>query len=138
MDANQLQAPEVPAKVKTLIHAFSILLAPFIFIIFILSQLGLALSAGDYTASGMASGIVSAIIFAVLIGGYVTFLYYLAGGLDWHLEKLSTIRGLLFFVLSGLIYGLLFYGYWYLVRFVVAKTSKIPFSDIKGKLLTRK
>jgi hypothetical protein len=39
--------------------------------------------------------------------------------------------------LSGLIYGLIFYGYWYLVRLVVAKTSKLPFSDVKGKLLTR-
>jgi membrane protein YdbS with pleckstrin-like domain len=128
MNENELQYHEIPANTKTVIHAISIL--PFPVILFVAILFG----EGGYSLTQIATIVVVFLICVVV----VAFFYYLAGGFDWKPEKLSTIRGLLFFVLSGLIYGLIFYGYWYLVRFVVAKTSKLPFSDLKGKLLIRK
>jgi hypothetical protein len=127
MNENKMQYPEIPANTKTVIHTISILPFPAIVCAVIL------FGTGDYSLSLIAAIAVNFLVFVAL----VAFFYYLAGGFDWKPEKLSIIRGLLFFVLSGLIYGLIFYGYWYLVRLVVAKTSNLPFSDVKGKLLTR-
>lgn len=130
MSTASIQTSEVPQNTKNLVHSISILLLPALFLI------GLAASyaaSGEFnfaTFFGMVLGI-------LLLAGYVAFLYYLVGGFDWRAEKISTIRSLLFFILSGIIYGLILYGFWYLVRWIVAKSSKLPMAALKGMLLTR-
>ena len=128
MEPNKLQYSEIPTNTKTLIHAISILPLPLIF--------GIGMSLAQKGSAGE-KALVLLMVFLILVIA-VVFFYYLAGGFDWKAEKLSTMRGLFFFLLSGVVYGLIFYGYWYLVRLIVAKTNKVPLADLRGKLLTKK
>jgi len=123
--------PDIPARVKKLIHLFSLLLIPAIILIVILISTA---ATGHMDAATLFGEVIGLILFA----GYITLLYFISGGFDWHLEKLSFGNSLVFYLLTGLLYGLIMYGIWYLIRFFIAKATKIPFSNLKGKLLSRK
>ena len=128
MNTNQLETPKMPKNIKTWIHVVSLSPIPLLFLCALpnmIQDLG-----NDFDPVGGLFGIGVAI-------GYFAFLYYVAGGFDWQQERLSAIRGLLFFILSGFVAGLLLYAYWFIVRYFIAMVTKLPYSDIKGKLLTR-
>ncbi len=113
---DDLSVVEIPQSFKWLTHTISI---AFIALLFTLVSLG------EAEASVKFMGF---LIFA----GYILILYAIAGGFDWQLEKISTGRGLIFLILSGLIYGIFLYGLWIATRWIISKIYGIPYAQLKG------
>jgi O-antigen ligase len=104
--------------IKTTIHIVSILVPLFLFLL--------------SSNSGNNQQTPGSTILMTLI---ITFFTFLAGGFDWRAEKVSLVRSLLFFIFSGLLFGLILIGLWFVIRWVIAQIFRLPFTNVKGKLL---
>ena len=122
MTTNEVQQPEIPKSVKIIIHTLSILLFPIILSLVVLSE---------------AENVVAIIFGIILYAIPFTVWYAIAGGFNWKSEKLSTFSIFLFLLVTGALCGLALYGYWFLVRWIVAEISKTPMSNLKGKMFTK-
>lgn len=65
----------------------------------------------------------------------VSILYFLVGGWEWKKDKLSILRLVLFAIVSYVILGLILAGWWYLIRYILAKAYSIPKEVAMGRLL---
>lgn len=122
MTINEVQQPEIPKYVKFIIHIISILLIPVILSLIALNE-----------ANHVTSILIGIILYAIPF----TVWYVIAGGFNWKPERLSTFNIILFLLVTGALWGLILYGYWYLVRWIVAEITKTPMSSLKGKMFTR-
>jgi hypothetical protein len=123
---DNLVSPITPSKkIKIIIHIGSMLLTGVLVTLFVV-----LVSGPSVTLS------LPKLLLATLVYGIIFFPYYLlAGGMEWKEEKLPTIRIVLFWVLSGIIFGVVCYGIWYLVRYILAKIYAIPLPIVMGRLL---
>jgi hypothetical protein len=119
---------DFPQSYKITIHLVSLLLPSFLLTLMII------LNAGNSDVSilmNIARFVLGTLGFSVLL----LIFYALAGGLEWETRKLSIIRMVSFWFFSGLIFGLIFYEFWLLIRYIMSKIYNIPFTTILGRLL---
>jgi hypothetical protein len=72
-----------------------------------------------------------------IIGGVIFIYYALAGGLQWDNRGLSIYRLVAYWYLSAIGPGFIFWGYWLLVRYIMARIYNVPFNVTKGSLIKR-
>jgi hypothetical protein len=120
----------ISKKIKITTHLLSIFTLPILSIILVLI---LSFSA----QSGSQAPVLPSPFWIVILGiaAYMAFLYFLAGGFDWKTKKLQTIRIVFFWILGDFLLALFFYGFWSLIRWIIAKINGIPMQVMRGRML---
>jgi len=117
-----------PRKFIIIVHLLSVFLPPLIF------TTTIVLSVGNLSPAQLFTD-----LWVTLLVAAWFFLYYLlAGGMEWKTQKLPLWRMILFWLLTDFVLGLILYGIWYLIRYLMAKSLKIPMTIARGHLLRRR